>query len=161
MVDRIGARGERTTAQTLALLFGAVFVLVGILGFIPGITSDAPGDFAGENSEGSLFGVFQTGVLHNLVHLLFGLAGLALARTTETARTYLLAGGIVYLALFLLGLLGVMDWLPADDTDDWLHLVLGIGLLGAWWVSREDREADRVDADRRDADRRDVVGSRT
>ena len=150
MADRLAA-GERSRAQTFALLFGAVFVLVGILGFVPGITSDAPGDFAGENSEGSLLGVFQTSVLHNLVHLLFGLAGLALARTSETARMYLLGGGIVYLLLFVVGLLGVMDWLPADDTDDWLHLVLGIGLLGAWWVSREDGGVDE----------RDFVGSRT
>lgn len=151
MVDRLGARGERTTAQTLALLFGAVFTLVGILGFIPGITSDAPGDFAGEDSEGSLLGVFQVSVLHNLVHLLFGLAGLAMARRWDTARTYLLGGGIIYLLLFVVGLLGAMDWLPADDTDDWLHLVLGIALLGAWYVSRDEGAVDR----------RDVVGSRT
>jgi hypothetical protein len=151
MVDRFGVRGERSRAQTLALLFGAVFVLVGILGFIPGITSDAPGDFAGEDSEGSLLGVFQTSVLHNLVHLLFGLAGLALARTTDGARTYLLGGGIIYLALFVVGLLGVMDWLPADDTDDWLHLVLGVALLGAWYLTRGERPLDHTDA----------VGSRT
>ena len=142
MVDRMGVRGERTLAQTLALVFGAVFVLVGILGFIPGITEDAPGDFAGEDSGGSLLGVFQVSVLHNLVHLLFGIAGLALARRWDTARTYLLGGGIVYLALFLLGLLGAMDWLPADDTDDWLHLVLGIALLAGWYVSRREEEGD-------------------
>ena len=120
---------ERSTIQRAAQLVGIVFLLVGILGFIPGITEDAPGDFAGEESEGQLLGIFQTSVLHNIVHLLFGVAGLALARTWEGARNFLIGGGIAYLALWLLGLLGVMDWLPADDADDWLHLALGAGMI--------------------------------
>jgi hypothetical protein len=127
---------ERSMLQNAALLVGIVFLLVGILGFIPGITEDAPGDFAGEDSEGSLFGVFQTSILHNLVHLLFGIAGIALARTWEGASNFLLWGGVAYLGLFVLGLLGVMDWLPADDTDDWLHLGLGVLMVGAWAAFR-------------------------
>ena len=139
-------RDGRTLAQTLALVFGIVFLLVGIMGFIPGITEDAPGSFAGEDSEGSLLGVFQVSILHNLAHLAFGV-GILAARKHSTALTYLLAGGIAYAALFLLGILGVMDWLPADDTDDWLHLALAIALLGSWYVAKN-------------ADRRDVVETR-
>ena len=127
----------RTLAQKLAFVFGIVFLLVGILGFIPGITEDAPGSFAGEDSEGSLLGVFQTSILHNLAHLAFGI-GILAARKHATALTYLLVGGIAYLALFLLGILGAMDWLPADDTDDWLHLALAAGLLGAWFVAKKE-----------------------
>jgi hypothetical protein len=138
--------GDRTTAQTLALVFGVVFLLVGILGFVPGITEDAPGSFAGEDSEGSILGVFQTSILHNLAHLAFGI-GILAARKHATALTYLLVGGVAYLGLFVIGLLGAMDWLPADDTDDWLHLVLGAGLLGSWYVGK--REDDRVVATRR------------
>src|SRR5687767_15922708 len=130
---------SRTLAQTLALVFGIVFLLVGILGFIPGITEDAPGSFAGEDSEGSIFGVFQTSVLHNLAHLLFGV-GILAARKHSSALLYLLVSGIAYAALFLLGIVGVMDWLPADDTDDWLHLVLAAGLLGGWFVASRERE---------------------
>src|SRR5918998_2562021 len=104
---------ESSTLQKAARLVGIVFVLVGILGFIPGITEDAPGDFAGEDSEGSFLGVFQTSVLHNLVHLLFGVAGLALSRTWEGSRNFLLGGGAIYLVLFLAGMIGVVDWLPA------------------------------------------------
>ena len=134
-----------TLAQKLALVFGVVFLLVGILGFIPGLTEDAPGSFAGEDSEGSIFGVFQTSVLHNLAHLVFGV-GILAARKHATALQYLLFGGIAYAGLFLLGILGIMDWLPADDTDDWLHLVLGAALLGGWFVARNEREtlASRV-----------------
>ena len=130
---------DSTLAQKLALVFGIVFVLVGILGFIPGITEDAPGTFAGEDSDGSLLGVFQTSVLHNLAHLAFGI-GILAARRHATALTYLLVGGIAYLGLFLLGILGVMDWLPADDTDDWLHLALGAALVGGWFLGKKEEE---------------------
>jgi hypothetical protein len=132
----------RTLAQKLAFLFGVVFVLVGILGFIPGITEDAPGSFAGEDSDGSLLGVFQTSILHNLAHLAFGV-GILAARKHATALTYLLVGGVAYLGLFLLGLLGAMDWLPADDTDDWLHLALAAALLAGWFASKQE-ERPRV-----------------
>jgi hypothetical protein len=135
-------RSNRTLAQTLALLFGVVFVLVGILGFIPGITEDAPGSFAGEDSDGSLLGVFQTSILHNLAHLAFGV-GILAARKHATALTYLLVGGIAYAGLFLLGILGAMDWLPADDTDDWLHLALAAALLAGWFASKQE-ERPRV-----------------
>ena len=133
----------RTLAQKLAFLFGVVFLLVGILGFIPGITEDAPGSFAGEDSDGSLFGVFQTSVLHNLAHLAFGI-GILAARKHDTALTYLLVGGVAYLGLFLIGIAGAMDWLPADDTDDWLHLALAAGLLGSWLVARKEDERGLV-----------------
>ncbi len=135
---------ESSTIQKAARAVGIVFLLVGILGFIPGITDDAPGSFAGEDSEASLFGVFQTSVLHNIVHLLFGIAGLALSRTWEGSRNFLIGGGAVYLALWLVGIIGAMDWLPADDTDDWLHLALGGGMVGlgvALRGRRPEREA--------------------
>ena len=84
MVDRT-MPVERDLLTTTAQLFGVVFLLVGILGFIPGITSEAPGDFAGDGSEAELLGIFNVSILHNIVHLLFGLVGLALARTPEGA----------------------------------------------------------------------------
>jgi len=143
MNDRDRVDDRRTLAQTLALAFGIVFLLVGILGFIPGITEDAPGSFAGEDSDGSLLGIFQTSVLHNIAHLAFGI-GILAARKHSTALTYLLVGGIAYLGLFLLGILGAMDWLPADDTDDWLHLGLGVALLGGWYAAKKEVEDRRV-----------------
>jgi hypothetical protein len=120
---------ESSTLQKAARVVAIVFLITGIAGFIPGITEDAPGDFMGENSPGSLLHVFQTSILHNLVHLAFGIAGLALSRTWEGSRNFLIGGGAVYLGLFLIGLLSALDWLPADDTDDWLHLALGAGMV--------------------------------
>jgi hypothetical protein len=133
---------ERTPAQSLAALLGAVFLAVGVLGFIPGFTTHY-GDmtFAGDGSDSKLIGVFQVSVLHNIVHVLFGLAGLALARTWEGARTFLIGGGVVYLLLWLLGLVGGADWIPANSADDWLHFVLGIGMVGLGFVTTRDRAA--------------------
>jgi len=130
----MSVRTGRRPAQTAALVVGAVFLVVGVLGFIPGITTDY-GDmtFAGHDSGAQLLGIFQVSVLHNIVHLLFGVAGLALSRTESGAISYLVVGGIVYLVLWLYGLLvdegSSANFVPVNDADDWLHLLLGIGML--------------------------------
>src|SRR5215210_2262100 len=131
-----------TPAQSLAALLGAVFLAVGVLGFIPGITTHY-GDmaFAGDDSSSKLIGIFQVSVLHNIVHVFFGLSGLALARTWDGARTCLIGGGVVYLLLWLLGLVGGADWVPTNSADDWLHFVLGISMIGLGFVTTRDRAA--------------------
>ena len=134
---------ERTPVQSVALLVGALFVLVGILGFVPGVTARY-GDlgFAGHDSGAQLLGVFQVSVLHNLVHVLFGIVGIALSRAAESARTYLVGGGVVYLALWVLGVVGGGAWIPVDTADNWLHLALGVGMIALGYVAaREPRVA--------------------
>jgi hypothetical protein len=125
---------ERTPLQTVALLTGIVFLLLGILGFIPGITTNAPGDFSGRDSDAELLGLFQVSILHNIVHLLYGLVGIALARTWDGARTFLIGGGVIYLLLWILGLIGGTNWVPTDAADDWLHFVVGVGMVGAGFL---------------------------
>jgi hypothetical protein len=136
----MATRMDRTPVQTVALLVGAVFLAVGILGFIPGITTDY-GDiaFAGEGSDAKLLGIFEVSILHNIVHLIFGIAGLALARTFEGARTYLIGGGAVYLALWLLGLVGGAGWIPSNTADNWLHFGLGAGMIALGYVTGRER----------------------
>ena len=127
---------DRTPVQSLAALVGAVFLLVGILGFIPGITTHY-GDlsFAGHDSGAKLLGIFQVSILHNIVHLLFGVVGLALAKSAEGARTFLIGGGVVYLVLWLLGIVGGGDWIPVNTADNWLHFVLGAGMIALGFVT--------------------------
>jgi hypothetical protein len=133
--DAHGVRTARSTVQTAALVVGAVFLLVGTLGFIPGITSGYDGmEAAGHESHAELLGLFQVSVLHNVVHLLFGVAGLALARTPANARSFLVGGGAVYLVLWLYGLVidksSSANFVPVNVADDWLHFVLGVGMVG-------------------------------
>ena len=132
---------DRSLAQTLALLFGIAFLGAGILGFIPGITTNL-GDikFAGHDSPAELLGIFLVSILHNIVHLLLGVAGLALSRTHAGALSFLLWGGVIYLVLFLYGLFIDQDsdanFVAINTADNWLRLVLGGGLLGGWFVSK-------------------------
>jgi hypothetical protein len=121
---------ESSALQKAARLVGIAFLVVGVLGFIPGITTHYDElKFADDTSGAQLLGIFQVSILHNVVHLLFGVAGLALSRTWEGSRNFLIGGGVAYLALWAIGIAGSMDWLPADDADDWLHLALGASML--------------------------------
>jgi hypothetical protein len=134
---------DRSLAQTLALLFGIAFLGAGVLGFIPGITTNLSDiKFAGNDSPAELLGIFQVSILHNIVHLLFGVAGIALARTMDGARTFLLGAGVIYVVLFVYGLLvsnnDDANFVPINNEDDWLHLVLAVALLGAWFFTRDE-----------------------
>jgi hypothetical protein len=139
---------DLSLGQRFAMAVGGVFLAVGILGFVPGITQNL-GDisFAGHDSEAQLLGLFQVSVLHNLVHLLFGVLGLVAARRRDLARTYLLAGGVVYLVLAVYGFAteneSDANFVPVDQADDWLHVALGLGMIGLGLV------AAKVERDRR------------
>ncbi|CAA9314104.1 MAG: hypothetical protein AVDCRST_MAG61-1940 [uncultured Friedmanniella sp.] len=135
----------QTAVQKAAKLVGIVFLAVGVLGFIPGITSNYGSmEFAGHESEAMLLGLFQVSILHNIVHLLFGVAGLVLAKTVAGAKRYLIVGGAVYLVLFVYGLVvgqnSGANFVPLNSADDILHLVLGLGMiaLGALLTRRPD-----------------------
>lgn len=139
--------GRGTTVQKAALVVAATFALVGVLGFIPGITTNYDRmELVGHDSGAQLLGIFGVSVLHNVVHLLFGVVGFALARTADGARTFLVGGGVIYLVLALYGALidrtSAVNFVPVDAQDNWLHLVLGLGMVALGIIlgkSREDR----------------------
>jgi hypothetical protein len=128
-------RRTRTPVQTVTMVIALVFLLVGILGFIPGITTDFDAmTFAGHHSDAMLLGVFAVSVLHNIVHLLYGIVGLVMARTAGGSVAFLLVGGAIYLVLWIYGLLVDLDstanFVPLNDADNWLHLILGVAMVG-------------------------------
>lgn len=126
----------RAPVRRVASGFAVLLLLLGLLGFVPGITSSYPDlRFAGPGSAARLFGLFQVSALHNLVHLVLGGAGLALARTVAGARAFLLGGGAVYLVLWLYGLAvdrrSEANVLAVNRADAWLHLLLGAAMLAS------------------------------
>lgn len=114
---------------------GFAFLAVGIAGFIPGVTTNLYDglDFAGHDGDAELLGIFQVSILHNVVHLLFGIAGLSLARRAEGARVFLVGGGAIYLVLWIYGLIieksGDANFVPLNSGDDWLHFGLGAAMV--------------------------------
>ena len=160
-------QGRRTPVQTASALVGIAFLLVGIAGFIPGITTEFDQlGFAGHQSDAEILDQFQVSVLHNIVHIAFGVLGLVAARSFSGARTFLIGGGLLYL------LLGVYDaivtqessanFLPTNNADTWLHLVLGAGMLGLGLLLGRRRETDDVVVRREQAQARhdEPVGAR-
>ncbi len=130
-------RARRSHVQLGAAGFGVVFVLVGLAGFVPGITSHYMDmAVAGRGSTAKLLGIFQISVLHNLVHVLFGAAGLVLSTTPLRAVRYLAVGGIVYAVLFFYGILLPYDlpglnFVPLNAADNALHFVLSGAMITA------------------------------
>lgn len=129
------ARKPRLMAvQGAALIMGAVFLVLGVLGFLPGITShyDALA-WAGPRSDAELFGVFATSGLHNVIHLAYGVAGLACARTYAAARAYLFSGGAILVGVWIYRMAvdhpHLSQLFPLNRADSWLHFALGVVMV--------------------------------
>jgi hypothetical protein len=102
--------------KSAAMVFGVVFLLIGVLGFVPGITSD-----------GKLLGIFAVDALHNIIHLASGVAALIAARSEAYARTYFKVFGVVYALVTVLGFVQgdtVLGLIPTNMADNLLHLVI-------------------------------------
>lgn len=142
-------RSQRSPLRIIALVYGIVFLLVGIAGFIPGLTQNV-GDLqlAGHEGHAMLLGIFHVSILHNVVHLLFGILGIALSRSAGTARHFLLWGGIIYLGLFVYGLIidydSAANFVPLSDANNWLHLGLGATMVALSFLPRRDSHSRDV-----------------
>lgn len=125
--------------RTAATVVAATFLLVGVAGFIPGITTNVDNlevfghDHMNMGEQPELLGLFHVSILHNLVHLGFGIAGLMLARSVRGASAFLYGGAFLYAVVFLYGVLIDQDsdanFLPVNDADNILHAGLVIGML--------------------------------
>lgn len=117
------ATRDKTPGQLFALVFGAVYILVGLLGFaVTGF------DNIFNSSFNEVLIVFPVNPAHNVVHLLLGAIWLAGSRTVSGAKVANMGIGVAYLAVFLLGLVGALQWLSIEsgiNADQLLHLVSG------------------------------------
>jgi hypothetical protein len=126
-------------ARLYATLVGAVLVVAGILGFFYE-ASFATGDSIVADD---VFGLLAVNGWHNVVHILFGLLGLALAGNNESARFYCLFSGVVYLVLTIWGFAvvdnGIGDLIglvPVNNEDNVLHLILSLTGFAAAFATR-------------------------
>jgi Domain of unknown function (DUF4383) len=121
--------------RRVAMVFGIVFLLVGILGLVlpGGMTMSA------DPAPGMLLGMFPINLLHNVVHILFGVWGVLAARTFAGAKTYCTVGGIVYIVLAICGFFipTTFGFIPIGGADIGLHALLGIVLAGVGFTARD------------------------
>ncbi|MCC3762048.1 DUF4383 domain-containing protein [Glycomyces sp. TRM65418] len=126
---------RRTTAvQQGATAAGWLFLLLGVMGFIPLFTPGFSGiSFAGNDTTAELFGVFEVSVLTNLLHLVYGVTGLIMGWMVGASVRYLITGGVFFALLGLYGLIvpdsSTADFLPSNWPIALLHLGLGILVL--------------------------------
>jgi len=123
--------------KTIATLFGAIYLIVGVLGFIPAL-----GGSAGM-TDGALFGIAAVNVPHNIVHLIIGLAGLSGGRTEAGAATFGKTFGVILLVIGLLGFVqpNLLGILPIGGYDIWIHLVTGAILAYAGFTATAPKSA--------------------
>ena len=112
----------------LAMAFGAVFVLVGVLGMV---TAGGMG-MSAEPPAAMLLGLFPVNLLHNLVHIAVGVWGILSAKSFELSKLFCAVSGAVYVLLACLGLINASTFglIPIGGYDVWLHAGLGLVLLG-------------------------------
>jgi hypothetical protein len=132
--------------KTFALVYGIVFLLVGVAGFIPGLTiAHEHPDVAVTGGLGLLFGLFPVNFLHNLVHIAFGVWGLAASRSVGAIRGYARSVAIIYVILAVMGFITLgniyttFGLVPLYGHDIWLHLVLAAGAAYFGYMHRDAR----------------------
>ena len=126
-----------STIQKLAAVFGVVFILVAIVGFIApnGGMSMQPTDPA---TAAKALGIFPVNLLHNIVHLLFGAWGLAASRSWAGSKQFFTVAGVIYIVLTIVGFLSPSGFglVPLGGSDIWLHALLGIVMLAIGYTAK-------------------------
>ena len=121
------------STRMFALIFGIVFLLAGASGFIPGLLHPVPAGappLTVASGYGFILGLLPVNILHNLVHVLFGILGIAAYAGVFAPRVYAQIVAVSYGLLVVLGLIPATNTLfglvPIYGADVWLHLVLGL-----------------------------------
>ena len=140
---RAGETSDRTPAQLYSLVFGAVLLAAGIIGFI----ADSSFGNLGSGVQGDKLIVFEVNGWHNLVHIASGALGLALAGRAASARAFALGFGAVYLLVTVIGLIDgndIFGLLPINAADNVLHIAIALVGIAAGLASAPARSGSRV-----------------
>ena len=139
------------STRTFALVFGIVFLVIGVGGFIPGLNMPPhPGHppLKVDSFYGQELGLFPVNILHNIVHILFGLWGLLSYKSLGAAKGYAKGVAIIYAVLTIAGLVPGLDTMfglvPLFGNDVWLHALLAIVAAYFGWMHRDVATADRT-----------------
>ena len=144
-----GVHFGRTDVQNAGMGVGIVLMLAGVLGFIPGVTTQySELMFLGPDSHAMFLGLFQVSMLLNIVQLAIGATGWAMSRTEHGARNFLMGAGALYIVLAIFGLIVGVDsaanFLSLNMLDNWTHLVLGVVMIVAGWLFARSSAHDRA-----------------
>lgn len=142
MDNRLRTRVDaRDPVRRIAFAFGIAFLLIGSLGFVPWVTTEWEAmRLRGPSSDAMLFGVIAVSLLHNLIHLTFGVVAVVASRTARGSALFLALGGVLCLLLWAYGLAtpdgSAINAVPVNAAGDWLHFTLGAGMITALLVAR-------------------------
>jgi hypothetical protein len=131
-----------TTIQKVALIFGVGFLVAAIAGFLAsGMSMEADPDTAPK-----ALGLFPVNVVHNLIHLAFGIWGLVASRSFDASKTFAQVAGVVYILLIVLAFVDPTTFglVPIGGNDIWLHILLGPPLAFFGFTAREPSPARRT-----------------
>jgi hypothetical protein len=133
------------STRNFALAFGIVFLLVGLAGFIPGLLADPAADepaLAIEAARGRLMGLFPVNLVHDLIHVIFGIWGIVAYRSFPAARVYAKSVAVIYAVLVVMGFIPILNTTfglaPIYGHDIWLHALLAI--VAAYFGFRSESE---------------------
>jgi hypothetical protein len=139
-------------SRTVARIFGIVFLLVGVAGFIPGVTAPhSHPDVTVDSFLGLELGLFPVNLLHNLVHIAFGVWGLIAGASYAAARVYFRSVAIIYAVLAIMGLVSAANLhtafglVPLYGNDVWLHALIAAvaAYFGFAWREPKASESDQ------------------
>lgn len=136
------------STRTFAMIFGVVFLIVGVGAFFLTDPATPPADLKQTHGFGHELGLFPVNTIHNVIHILFGLWGLAASRSLGGAVTYARGVAIIYALLTIMGLLEAtrttFGFVPIYDNDVWLHGALALVAAYFGWMHRNPAGADRL-----------------
>lgn len=135
--------------KTFALVWGIIFLGLAATGLIPGLLQPPPPghELAVDSMHGRALGLFEVNILHTLVHLVFGLWGLAAARNWDSAKSYAKAVAIIYAVFAIMGMLAepistTFGLVPLHGNDIWLHILLAVPAAYFGFVHNDRRTRD-------------------